>query len=56
MQEEDKGISFFQKYLTLWVVLCMVIGIGIGSFIRAVPMFLNQLTIAGISVPIAILI
>lgn len=32
MQEEDKGISFFQKYLTLWVVLCMVIGIGIGSF------------------------
>jgi len=33
--EKDKsgGIGFFEKHLTLWVALCMVIGIFIGKFI-----------------------
>lgn len=50
------GINFFQKYLTLWVFLCMVIGVVIGKIAPAVPETLGKLELAGISIPIAILI
>lgn len=58
MSKESKteGISFFQKYLSVWVLLCMVVGILIGKFLLAIPTFLDKLSIAGISIPIAILI
>lgn len=58
MSKESKveGISSFQKYLSVWVLLCMAVGILIGKFLPAVPTFLDKLSIAGISIPIAILI
>lgn len=58
MSKESKveGISSFQKYLSVWVLLCMAVGILIGKFHPAVPTFLDKLSIAGISIPIAILI
>ena len=56
MKKEDTGINFFQKYLTVWVILCMVIGILIGKFIPVIPEVLGKMEIAGISIPIAILI
>ena len=54
--EKNKGISVFQRYLTIWVFLCMTAGILVGKIIPVVPERLNELSIAGISVPIAILI
>ena len=42
--------------LTVWVILCMVIGILIGKFIPVIPEVLGKMEIAGISIPIAILI
>ena len=56
MSKEKGGISIFQKYLTLWVVICMVIGILIGQFLPQIPDFLNQFEYAKVSVPMAILI
>lgn len=56
MKKEDTGINFFQKYLTIWVILCMVIGILIGKFLPIIPEVLGKMEIAGISIPIAILI
>lgn len=56
MKKEDTGINFFQKYLTIWVILCMVIGILIGKFLPVIPEVLGKMEIAGISIPIAILI
>ena len=58
MSKESKteGISSFQKYLSVWVLLCMAVGILIGKFLPAIPTFLDKLSIAGISIPIAILI
>lgn len=58
MSKESKteGISSFQKYLSVWVLLCMAVGILIGKFLPAAPTFLDKLSIAGISIPIAILI
>ncbi len=51
-----EGISVFQRYLTVWVFLCMVVGILIGKFLPVIPERLGELNIAGISIPIAILI
>jgi ACR3 family arsenite transporter len=51
-----EGISFFEKYLTVWVILCMVIGVLIGKFIPSIPEFLGKFEYANVSIPIAILI
>ena len=56
MSRQKSEISFFNRYLTIWVFLCMVAGVLIGKFLPAVPAFMNKLTISGISIPIAILI
>ena len=55
-RQSNRGISIFQKYLTVWVILCMIVGVLIGKFLPAIPAFLNKLSVAGISIPIAILI
>ena len=54
--EQASGINFFQRYLTVWVLLCMIVGVAIGHFLPSVPAFLSTLQIDGISIPIAILI
>ncbi|MGN0770540.1 MAG: ACR3 family arsenite efflux transporter [Christensenellales bacterium] len=56
MREEKSGINVFQKYLTLWVILCMTAGILIGKFLLVIPQFLNQFEYARVSIPMAILI
>lgn len=43
---QTAGISFFEKYLTLWVALCMAIGILISVYLPGIPSFLNQFTYA----------
>ena len=52
----NAGIGFFEKFLTVWVLLCMAAGILIGKFIPAIPHFLGQFEYAQVSIPIAILI
>lgn len=49
-------IGFFERYLTLWVALCMVIGVLIGKFLPGIPVFLGRFEYANVSIPIAILI
>lgn len=49
-------ISNFQKYLSVWVILCMVVGILIGTLLPSIPTFLDSVNIHGISIPIAVLI
>ena len=56
MNQTPAGINFFQRYLSLWVALCMVIGIMIGRFWPAFPAFFAQFEVANVSLPIAILI
>ena len=56
MKERTTSINFFQKYLTIWVFLCMVTGVFVGKFLPVIPDILGKLEIAGISIPIAILI
>lgn len=56
MEKQQKGINVFQKYLTVWVLLCMAAGILIGRYLPSVPETLDKLEISGISIPIAVLI
>ncbi|MCK5529267.1 MAG: ACR3 family arsenite efflux transporter [Kiritimatiellae bacterium] len=55
-QKQNSGISFFEKYLTIWVALCMGAGILIGKFIPAIPTMLGKLEYAKVSIPVAVLI
>ncbi len=55
-QNQAPGISFFEKYLTLWVIFCMAAGILIGKYLPGIPAFLGRFEYARVSIPIAILI
>ena len=56
MSKEKNNISAFQRYLTVWVILCMVIGVLIGKYLPIIPKFLNQFEYAKVSIPMAFLI
>jgi ACR3 family arsenite transporter len=51
-----KGISIFEKYLSVWVLLCILAGTAVGVFLPAVPEVLSKMEYAHVSLPIAILI
>ncbi|OON93252.1 MAG: arsenical-resistance protein [Candidatus Epulonipiscioides saccharophilum] len=53
---KNNGIGFFEKYLTVWVIACMAVGVLIGKFMPAIPSFLGKFEYANVSIPIAILI
>ncbi len=55
-KEKATGIGFFSKYLTLWVAICMIVGVLIGKFLPFVPEFFDQFEYAEVSIPTAILI
>lgn len=50
------GISFFEKHLTEWVVLCMIAGVALGKFLPEVPAFLARFEYANVSIPMGLLI
>ncbi len=56
MTENKKQIAFFEKYLTLWVALCIAAGIALGHFFGDVAASLSRLELAGINLPVAVLI
>jgi ACR3 family arsenite transporter len=53
---EPKKIAFFEKYLTLWVALCIGVGILIGHLAGDDIAILSDLEIYNVNLPIAILI
>lgn len=53
---KDKNINLFQRYLSIWVIICMILGMMIGQFMPSIPLFLNQFEYFNVSIPIAILL
>lgn len=53
---EKKQIGFFEKYLSLWVILCIAGGIALGHFNGDQVQFLSKLEIYKVNIPVAILI
>jgi len=54
MANEEKRLSIFEKYLTLWVLLCIGAGIVLGKIAPEVAVKLDSLSIYQVSIPIAI--
>jgi ACR3 family arsenite transporter len=55
-EKENKGLGVFERYLTIWVALCIVVGIIIGQFLPMIPNTLNKFEYYNVSIPTAILI
>lgn len=53
---QKKGLGFFEKYLTLWVILCIITGILIGQYMPIIPKTLNKFEYYNVSLPVAVLI
>jgi ACR3 family arsenite transporter len=56
MSESKKQIGFFEKYLTLWVAICIAVGIGIGYIAGDSIQVLSSLEIYKVNIPVAILV
>ena len=46
----------FEKYLTLWVAVCIVAGVAVGQLLPAVPQTLSRFEYAHVSIPVAVLV
>ncbi len=49
-------IAFFERYLTLWVLLCIAAGVGLGQLLGDRMALLSSLNVSTVNVPIAILV
>jgi len=54
MVEKSRRLSVFEKYLAVWVVLCMLLGLLLSRIFPAISVGINSFQIAGISIPIGI--
>ncbi|MEJ5259177.1 MAG: ACR3 family arsenite efflux transporter [Anaerohalosphaeraceae bacterium] len=59
VQKKEKGLNIFEKYLTVWVILCIAGGIGLGKAapglaktLDGMAVYVNQAPV--ISIPIAV--
>ena len=55
-KKENDALGFFGRYLTVWVAICIVVGILIGKIAPSIPQTLDKFTYAQVSIPTAILI
>lgn len=53
---KERNLGFFERYLTLWVGICIIVGVMIGRFIPQFPEALSKFEYAQVSIPVAILI
>jgi len=55
--EKAQGdLGVFERYLSLWVALCIAVGVAVGQFIPAVPNVLGEMEVAKVNLPVAVLI
>jgi ACR3 family arsenite transporter len=53
---EPEHVSIFERYLTLWVAICIVVGIAAGHFLPGLFQALASLEYAKVNLPMAVLI
>jgi arsenite transporter len=54
MSEGTKRLSLLDRYLTIWIFVAMVIGVGIGYFVPTVTTVITDLSLGTTSIPIAV--
>jgi len=52
--QEERRLSFFEKYLALWVIGCIGLGIMLGKLFPQAAGTLDKISIYQVSIPIAI--
>ena len=53
---EERKLGTWDKYLTLWVVVCIGAGIGLGRVFPQLSSRLGEMAVANVSIPVAILL
>lgn len=54
-QDEDP-LGIFEKYLSIWILFCIVIGVLIGYYVPQIPEALNKAEVHQVNIPIAVFI
>lgn len=49
-----KRLSFLDRYLTAWILLAIVVGVGLGYFVPGVESFIDSLQVGTTNIPIAV--
>ena len=50
------SMGVFERYLTVWVVLCIVVGIALGQAVPGVFHTIGAATVAEVNLPVALLV
>jgi arsenite transporter len=53
-EQKSRKINYFEKFLPLWVGICIIIGLALSQFIPRISQVIDSLQIGGISIPIGI--
>lgn len=53
-ENSGRGLNFFEKYLSIWVILCIVAGIMLGKLAPGVATTLDGMAVYQVSLPIAV--
>jgi ACR3 family arsenite transporter len=56
MKHQERTMPFFERYLSLWVALCIGAGIGLGHFAGSSMQALSRLEWYNVNLPVAVLI
>lgn len=56
MSNEVEQMGFFERYLSIWVGLCIVGGIVLGKVLGSSIVFLSEMNIATVNIPVAVLV
>lgn len=56
LESSKPAMKTFERYLTLWVALCIVVGIGLGHWLPGVFQAIAGMEIAKVNLPVAVLI
>ncbi len=52
--EAQATIGFFERWLTVWVFLCICVGIAIGQLLPGPIKFIGSLEVAKVNIPVGI--
>jgi ACR3 family arsenite transporter len=56
MKKEEASLGIFEKYLTLWIAICIIVGLLVGRFLPAFGQFMDSLKFSKLSIPIGVLL
>ena len=52
----ESKLNFFDRYLTVWVGVCIVLGTAIGYFFPVFSKYLGGIEVANVSIPVAVVL